>query len=122
MQVTVSVMPWAVSVMGEDGTYTRDQFFVTAVLPTGRRFAHYKMFDRADDAFKLEGRVRDAVRAETFSVNNEYWTEMQPVYGSDAYSAGGGDRAFDRVTQLAAEGRHREAELEAQHEDSFRGR
>jgi hypothetical protein len=118
MEYTLSPMPWLTQQQGEDGPYHVEVYFVVAVDAAGHRFAHFKTFSDVEAVFGLIQKMEQ--RGALDPANSPHWSEMEPVYGSDAYMARGGDLAVDRVAFLAFHGMHAQAEAEAIYQDSFR--
>jgi hypothetical protein len=74
----------------EDDYEWVETFYIQATNNAGRRFNHFKGFQNREAAVKLLERVSVA---KGFSpVGNKNWVETYPAYGSEHYSATGGDR------------------------------
>lgn len=66
-------------------------YFVTLTFPNGKRFEHNFQTRKKE----VVERLAKKIQANVTKVNlKKHWTETQPVYGSDAYVAGGGDFAY----------------------------
>lgn len=80
----------------EDSYRFYEVFCVTAHNENGTRFVHTHTFtDDRKGAEKLAERVNLADFKGSFSPeNNQYWREIQPVWGSPEYSRQGGDWVF----------------------------
>lgn len=62
----------------------RLEYYVIGETPTGRRFAHFKSFTYEREADAFLGRVQHAYSL-GLSINPDYWREIDPAYGSEAY-------------------------------------
>ncbi len=104
-------MGWTVSVASDayEGAWREDhrpmheRFHITVYNERGERFGHVGAIwttewhgnEAGERAEKFADRVRTAIAADPLWVPlSDYWNEMQPVYGSEAYVAGGGDWEF----------------------------
>ncbi len=85
-----SLLPMAVEVMDEDGPRIVDVYYVTATLPSGRRWVHYHAWKTSllAEAYLAKVALRGH-RGPTPPL--AYWNEMDPVYGSEYYEKSGGD-------------------------------
>lgn len=85
------------SLLGQKGTCPEEGtpivgefFFVTMTFPSGRRFAHYHVSESGAEADALEQRMSEAGVGSwevSYFENSQYWSEIDPVYGSAAYVA-----------------------------------
>jgi hypothetical protein len=59
-------------------------YYVIGESPAGHRFAHFKGFNNEPEATVFLGRVQHAYSL-GLSINQDYWHEIDPAYGSEAY-------------------------------------
>jgi len=86
----IYVSPDYVQELGEDGPFTATKFHVEAVYYDGRRYHHFKLFDRLEDAERLKERIEFAgklIKPES----SDYWIRGFDVYGSTAFEANNGE-------------------------------
>lgn len=86
-----------IEVEGEDQMETREVWYVTVELDSGRRWAHDGRYVSARhhntaavaQAERLVARIQAAVKAGTWAgpVGNPHWVEIEPAYGSIDYAA-----------------------------------
>jgi hypothetical protein len=82
-------------------------FYLIASEPSGRQFGHHHMFASEEEAREQLEHIEQVVILCPKLMENyaeEYWTELDPVYGSEAYQA--------RESQLVRDARRREVEAE----------